>query len=374
MRVRFIGVLAVALAGNSLLAGELSLRPDRDNSIFSEGARSNALGQGLFFGRTAFSAKRRALLYFDVAEVIPKDAVIDSAWLSVSVTHFPRGGGGDTEVSLHRLESDWEEGASRAIEPGGLGATAVFGDPTWHSAAHDLRAWTHPGGDFAALPTATTVVGRIGEHRWKSPRLTEDVQDFLLRPERNFGWILIGDERFDRTARRIVSREGLEDQPALFIAYHLPSSSRSWEAWVEEFLGVTPDLERLRENPDGDAFVNLAEYAFGLDPRQPDKPSDGFSLTLMESVEGKEWQLEFIRDTRLVHVSYFAESSCDLIHWESLAKSVAGSLTRGISSVTEIPVPNQPFLVKARFRLKTLPVCDYQFFRVRIELDATDTN
>ncbi len=56
---------------------------------------------------------------------------------------------------------------------------------------------------------------------WSSAGLVTDVQDNLDNPAGNHGWIILGDEATDYTARQIMSREAptVSERPVLKITF-----------------------------------------------------------------------------------------------------------------------------------------------------------
>src|SRR6476660_9639753 len=100
----------------------VSLAPEKDNTLYEDGAGllSNGSGVYLFAGKTAAPSLRRGLIAFDFSS-IPTNAIVTSASLSMflSKTH-----GGSAAVSLSKASRGWGEGASDAGEPGGTGTQA----------------------------------------------------------------------------------------------------------------------------------------------------------------------------------------------------------------------------------------------------------
>ena len=77
---------------------------------------------------------------------------------------------GPQTVALHRLLSDWGEGASDAENEEGNGTAPERGDATWVHIYFDSQFW--PGYSFGGLfeqkPSAMTPVGREGVYTWGS--------------------------------------------------------------------------------------------------------------------------------------------------------------------------------------------------------------
>jgi hypothetical protein len=196
--------------------------PLKDNSMFSEeDTLSNGAGQHLFAGRTASGELRRALLAFAVADSIPANAVIDSVRLTLNVS---KSLAGSRTMTLHRAGAAWGEGASDAPFEEGTGTAAEANDATWAYRFFDTVTWTTPGGDFNATASATLSVGTNGFHTWTSETMAADVQGWLDAPATNFGWVVVGAEGTDGTAKRFDSREypTATRRPKLTVYYTVP--------------------------------------------------------------------------------------------------------------------------------------------------------
>ncbi len=92
---------------------------------------------------------------------------------------------------------------------------------TWIHRYFDHTLWATPGGDFVAGNSANIVVGDEGVYSWGSTAgMVADAQLWLDQPSTNFGWIIIGDEAENKTAKRFDSREITGDtQPQLTVNY-----------------------------------------------------------------------------------------------------------------------------------------------------------
>ena len=182
----------------------------KDNTMYQESdTLSNGQGQYVFAGKTlGLSGSpqiRRALLAFAVADSLPATAVIDSVKLTMRVSKVPNNTA--RTFALHRVTADWGEGASDAGEPGGGGDAAQTGDATWLYRFHNTQNWTTAGGDFAATASAQRQLTGLGPYTWESAQMKTDVQSWLATPANNFGWILVGDEAVQQTAKRLDSSE-----------------------------------------------------------------------------------------------------------------------------------------------------------------------
>lgn len=218
------------------------------------GALANGSGPAFFAGRTSQSqsSRRRALLAFDVAGSLPADARVVGAELLLELTpSHPE----PAWVVVHGVHADWSEGPS--VASGGGGQLAQPGDSTWlHRSLPDL-VWATPGGDFASDPSAATLVGDVGPHRFASLGLAADVQAWIDGSSAEFGWILLGDETRPSTAKRFASRESDDAAlpPALVIRFERPGG-----ACADLAPGATRGLcQAYCEAIDCDASIERAE-------------------------------------------------------------------------------------------------------------------
>ncbi len=206
-------------------AETVSLEASRDNTLIEDpaGALSNGAGPDFFVGRTnqpEGQSIRRGVIFFELAGVIPANAVIQS----VSLRLYQDANNADQRlVSVHRLLDDWGEGTS--FSTGGAGAAATVGDATWLYSFYPQIFWSHEGGNFTGQSSARQYVGGPGFYTWdNADGLIKDVAFWLKKPQKNFGWILIGDEDNPQTVKRFASRENLttEFRPRLEVTYLLP--------------------------------------------------------------------------------------------------------------------------------------------------------
>jgi len=215
----FVGVGAVT----TLAADTVRVAPSKDNSLFesSIGSLSNGGGIYLFTGITRQAPAdnaRRALLAFDVAGALPAGARITNVTLTLTMN---RTIAADSDVSVHRVLRDWGEGASNAAGDEGSGTASQASDATWIHTFFPGDRWNAAGGDFAPAASASTEVAGNGPYSWTSPELAADVRGWLALPASNFGWLLLGDEQGEVTAKRWGSRENPSDSPVLEIEFEL---------------------------------------------------------------------------------------------------------------------------------------------------------
>jgi hypothetical protein len=187
-------------------ADEVTLQPVSDNTIFEESPnRSNGRGNSLFAGTTNLADARRALLRFDVAGSVPAGATVTAVRFSLQMTKTIVAA---QDVTVHRVLADWGEGMSNAAGEEGQGAQATTGDATWAHRFFNTAMWSTQGGDFVAAASATQRVSGNARYTWGSTaELVTDVQAWIDTPASNFGWIVIGNESRDPTAKRFASRE-----------------------------------------------------------------------------------------------------------------------------------------------------------------------
>ncbi|MHC4320131.1 MAG: multicopper oxidase domain-containing protein [Planctomycetota bacterium] len=233
----------IACAASLLLFAGLShadtvvLQPSKDNTLYEPiqkddlEDRSNGAGKTMFAGRTKDAlnasgqvAVRRAVLAFDIAgSGIPAGSTIDSVTLDLRCTKAKLNT--SFNFRLHELLSDWGEGTSNTgNSQQGRGDTPTTGDATWQHTFYDTQFWTTSGGDYDGTASATTLVGGQGDYMWGSTSgMVADVQNWLDNPSQNFGWILVGDESQNETAKQFATRENTDSggtfKPVLTVNY-----------------------------------------------------------------------------------------------------------------------------------------------------------
>lgn len=227
MKTSGCALLVTLLIALPAAAETVTIEASRDATLIEDpdGAWSNGSGAFFFAGRTnqPQNGVRRALLYFDVAAVLPRNAIVESASLTLYMSPS------NSEIRalrLHRLLADWGEGPSSSS--GGGGAPSEPGDATWLHTFYDQEFWAHSGGQFLGRASARREVGESDFYTWESTRHTlQDVRLWSSAPQRNFGWVLIGDETARQTAKSFASREHPDAtaRPRLEIRYRLPGDA-----------------------------------------------------------------------------------------------------------------------------------------------------
>ena len=203
----------------------------QDTTILSNPSNfSNGSGDYFFVGRvddTGNFSLRRALIFFDIAGNIPMGSTIMSATLKLRMSKTPSALESH-RVFLHRLKSDWGEGESDAPEEEGEGILAEQNDATWIHRIFATDKWAEEGGDFFEDASANERIGFPGVYTWgTTTEMVADIQDWLDNPETNSGWILIGDESVNRSAKRFDSKDnsGTAQKPTLTIEFLGPDCS-----------------------------------------------------------------------------------------------------------------------------------------------------
>ncbi len=230
-RVRLIAALLLlgGLTVGQVAADQVTIGASKDNTIYSESDDlSNGAGDYFFAGRTDNSVDRRGLLAFDVSASIPVGSTITSVSLTL---YMSRTKAGTETASLHRAQTDWGEGISHASGQEGAGGSATDGDATWRYAFYveadpsSSPAWGSLGGDYAGTASAGAAIGGTGFYTWTSTAaLVADVQAWVDVPSTDFGWILIGNEGPNKTAKRFNSRTNgsTSQRPSLTIDFTPP--------------------------------------------------------------------------------------------------------------------------------------------------------
>jgi hypothetical protein len=204
-----------------LLLATANLNSSKDNTLYESffGTLSNGAGQHFFAGVNNVGGIRRGAIAFDLAGDIPPGSTIASAVLRLNMS---KTASVSQTVSLHRILKDWGEGASVAPGNEGGGTDATLGDATWVYRFFDTENWTTAGGDFVPTASATRTVSGLGFYSWGSTsEMVADVQAWLDDPASNFGWLLLGNESADQTAKRFDSKEHptAANRPVLIVGF-----------------------------------------------------------------------------------------------------------------------------------------------------------
>ncbi len=251
---------------------QTTLMPSKDNTLYESniGMLSNGSGTRFFAGRTnqGQNSVRRGLVAFDVAGALPAGVVVESVELTMNMTQTR---GGAETIALHRVEADWGEGASVAGRGQGGGAQAATDDATWIHTFFDTSTWTTPGGDFAAVPSASAEVDGLGTYTWGStPEIVADVQAWLDDPAGNFGWLIKGNESAGQTSKAFDSREG-GNPPVLTIGFPLLPVDYEFNspplAQIGETYEANISIPGIDPQP-FDPYFNM-EFFIGIETNDP---------------------------------------------------------------------------------------------------------
>src|SRR5688572_29748917 len=139
-------------------------------------------------GQTLRDQPARGLFRFDQIRELPGGTRVRSVQVQTAVISGSSVGIAPESFALHRVTRQWVEGLGRTRN----GSTANPGEATWLAAQNGIVPWTNPGGDFAAIASATLFVDEsLGAKSFSSTdRLVSDVQHWIDNPDQNFGWIL----------------------------------------------------------------------------------------------------------------------------------------------------------------------------------------
>lgn len=347
-----------------------TLNPVKDNTIFSELTSNSDAGGKLTSGRTNVGNLRRALLGFNIAGGLPPGAIVTSAQLTLNLNQTTATA--NASMSLSRLSQDWGEGTSDPLgNAGGAGVPATVGDATWTARFYDPATptlWTAAGGSYNATPSATATVGpALGVYTWTSALLATDVQGWVNTPATNFGWILVGDEVTNQSARRFYSRESAANlRPALALSYNptVPPLTRR-ESWLRQYFPTPGTYVDDHADFNGDGLVSLVEYASAVSPLAANPASSGLQTSAVQSAGNTIFTVTFRRDPRATDLTYNLQSSSDMAVWGTILQSAAGALPTGSGFISETDAPGEA-PVKVVTAMETLPAPAKRFFRLQI--------
>jgi hypothetical protein len=216
-----VTAFTIAAVGSLAYAGSgtATYNLDLDNTMVETTGSGSNLSNGhgdLYVGRTEQAAgisERRALLHFPIPvggdSQIPAHATIGTVTLylydCMTVDSSTRTG------DLYAVSKAWGQGSS--YYDGGVGAPSVGSDASWWFANFGAGThWTNAGGDFSGTVSGTGTMSDVDD-TWDSftgTQMTSDVQGWY-NGGTNDGWVLIGDEATDPTARRYASMTWLTE-------------------------------------------------------------------------------------------------------------------------------------------------------------------
>ncbi len=243
------------------LAQTVTLNPDKDNTLYesASGDVSNGAGDYLFFGQTNQGDLRRALISFDVASALQPGDSVTNVLLRFEVSKVPNNTSRTTNI--HALTASWGEGSSNAGGQEGTGTAATTGDATWTMAffgGTNPVPWANAGGDFNPTASGSVDVTGTGAYSASSAQMIADVQDWLNNPSNNNGWILIGEEGTNASAKRINSRENSSNSLSLQIDFLRPVALKS-KSDLDQAVSVFPNPVSSTFEIKSNAEINTIE-------------------------------------------------------------------------------------------------------------------
>lgn len=236
----------------------VTITADRDNTLYESGSGSLSNGAGIhtFFGKTNNGLNRRTVLHFDLS-TLPSNAIISSATLNIVVNKT----GGTTDTAyVHLLNTNWGEGTSNAGNSSdGDGTASASGDATWLHTFFNTSTWTNLGGDFAGRESAKANITGTGTFSFTSAQLAIDVQGWANGTVVNNGWIILGNENVNQSAKRMVSKDNSSStqRPSLVVTYNLTGITESTESKLIQIYPI-PANEYLVIEHRRNMFTNQA--------------------------------------------------------------------------------------------------------------------
>jgi glucose/arabinose dehydrogenase len=337
-----------------------------DNTIYAENSNSSN-GQGnLFSGFTVTGNERRALMAFNLPQAVPKNSLISSASLNLTVT---KASPTNPVVSfdLHKVGQLWSEGASDAGSNGGTGVPAQTDDATWTLRLFPAETWTTSGGVFNAAVSGTKLIGAPATYTFNDAGIANDVRSWVTNVSENFGWILIG-QNVSGSAKQFASGEDANAaiRPKLTVNYKSAAPLTRREQWLQTYFFVGQFVDDFADT-DNDGFNNAIEYAAASSPLAAAPTSPPISIIAANAGANTTFTITFRRDPRATDLDYFLQTSPDLGIWLTVVQSRAGGAPTGSAfvSVSDVEIPGEaPIrLVTAQ---ETIPAGSKRFARLRV--------
>ena len=219
-----------------------------DNTLYEDagGLISNGRGKYLFAGKGDNNLTRRALIHFLTGEFVPYCSKVLSVDLKV---HLSGGNPANKTIELRKMLDYWGQGDSDAPGLEENGTSAGDYDATWLDKYHNANDfWANPGGDYSGIISNSITVGGPGYYYFNStPQMVADFQSWIDDTNSEFGWILLGDESSDSTAKRFHSRDAdtSEFRPEVKLIIETPDFYLYMESLIEGFWDGTDMVEDL---------------------------------------------------------------------------------------------------------------------------------
>ncbi|HMQ68922.1 MAG TPA: DNRLRE domain-containing protein [Ignavibacteria bacterium] len=216
-----------------------------DNTLYEDagGMISNGRGKYMFAGKSNTGLIRRALLNFLAIEFFPPCTKVLSVNLKL---HLAGGNPENKTIEVRKVLERWGQGNSNApgLEEDGTAASSY--DATWLHRYYNTDLWSSPGGVYSGIVSTSATVGGPGYYNFNStPELVADFQSWLDNPSDEFGWILIGDETSDSTAKRFHTADAdtIEFQPEVTVIYETAVFNFYLESLIEGFWNGSEMVE-----------------------------------------------------------------------------------------------------------------------------------
>jgi glucose/arabinose dehydrogenase len=336
-----------------------------DNTMYSESPTSSN-GQGsLFSGFVATGInERRALMAFDLPKAIPKNSLILSASLDLTVTKVSPANP-VVQFTLHKVGQLWGEGASDAGSNGGSGAPAQTDDATWTQRLFPAEMWTTPGGVFDSAVSGTKSIGGLATYTFSDPGLANDVRSWIGNVSENFGWILISDS-VTGSAKQFASGENANPaiRPKLTVNYKSAAPLTRREHWLQTYFFVGQFVDDFADN-DGDGFNNAIEYAAASSPIAAAPTTPPIQISAVNAGANTTFTITFRRDPRATDLTYRLQTSPDLATWTTIVQSVAGAAPTGAAFVSDIEISAEA-PVRIVTAQETMPLGSKRFARLQV--------
>lgn len=161
----------------------------------------------------------RGLIAFDQDNIqnVASGKTLESAILKLYIESNNRKWGDGQLISIHKFETDWQEGngldtpVSNLLEPS-VGVT-------WNCPInYDECSNQWNGGKFNQNPTDSVWISNQVEGYWVKFNVTNDILDYLSSEE-NFGWIIMKSDENSEGQINIASREAQSHIPELVLVF-----------------------------------------------------------------------------------------------------------------------------------------------------------
>jgi len=246
-----VGLLAVGAV--SARASVVDIPAVQDATLLggSDASTNNSLADpGIFVGTDGQGNPKRGLIEFNVASVLPANAMITGVTLELTVGQVAGSGGGVSgggtgpeSMGLYDETQPWGQptnfAGANSFGGHGHGAAPNSGDATWNYAFYGSTAWNVPGGNWTLTSTDLADAQVLGTDNyvasWSSAAMVADVQNWLANPAANYGWLIKNSDETDSTDfRAFWSWQGAANindpsvAPELVVTYTAATANLAW--------------------------------------------------------------------------------------------------------------------------------------------------